>query len=92
MIIKLIIIDDRLTDRGIADSVVDHSIHWHRHRVLGQHLFIYFVMFCENISSKLLLTSWGGTPKVIVRRSTFWYVSMHGITKKIPGKRKHILN
>ena len=40
MIIKLIIIDDRLTDRGIADSVVDHSIHWHRHRVLGQHLDI----------------------------------------------------
>ena len=38
MIIKLIIIDDRLTDRGIADSVVDHRIHRHRHRVLGQHL------------------------------------------------------
>ena len=29
-------------------------------------------------------TSWGGTPKVIVRKSTFWYDSMHGSTKKMP--------
>ena len=31
-----------------------------------------------------LPTSWGGTPNVMVRRSTFWYDSMHGNTKNIP--------
>ena len=36
---------------------------------------------------RLLLTSWGGTPKVIVLKSTFWYDSMHGRTKKIPEKK-----
>ena len=28
------------TDGGIADSVVDHSVHRHSHAVLGQHLQI----------------------------------------------------
>ena len=32
-----------------------------------------------------LITSWGGTPKVIVRKSTFWYDSIHGSTKKMPA-------
>ena len=32
-------------------------------------------------------TSWGGTPSVIVRKSTFWYDSIHGRTKKIPRKK-----
>ena len=31
------------------------------------------------------LTSWGGTSKDTVRRSTLRYVSMQGMMKKIPG-------
>ena len=34
----------------------------------------------------LLPTSWGGTPNVIVLKSTFWYDSMHGNTKNIPTR------
>ena len=26
------------TDGGVADPVVDHRVHWHRHAVLGQYL------------------------------------------------------
>ena len=33
----------------------------------------------------ILITSWAGTSNVTVRKSTFRYSSMHGITKKIPG-------
>ena len=36
---------------------------------------------------KTQFTSCGGTPKVMVRRSTFWYDSMHGKTKKIPSNK-----
>ena len=39
-----------------------------------------------NVEFQILFTSWGGTPKVMVLRSTFWYDSMHGRTKKIPEK------
>ena len=38
-------------------------------------------VFC---SAALLSTSWGGTPSVIVLKSTFWYDSMQGRTKNIP--------
>ena len=31
-------------------------------------------------------TSWGGTPRVIVLKSTFWYDSIQGRTKKIPRR------
>ena len=39
------------------------------------------LVFC---SAALLSTSWGGTPSVIVLKSTFWYDSMQGRTKNIP--------
>ena len=37
-------------------------------------------------------TSWGGTPKVMVLRSTFWYDSIHGSTKKIPANQNKMLH
>ena len=47
---------------------------------------------CEQLLSKKISdeqwrTSWGGTPSVIVRKSTFWYDSIHGRTKKMPRKK-----
>ena len=72
------------TDSGIADPVVDHCIHWYCHAVFGQHLFIivqiFFIPFTHDF------TSWGGTPNVMVRRSTLWYDSMQGRMKNIPIK------
>ena len=58
-------------DGGVADPVVDHGVHGDRHGVLGQNLrqINHHRHFhpCD-----IILTSCGGTPKVIVRRSTFW--------------------
>ena len=38
----------------------------------------------DGIIFVLNITSWGGTPSVIVLKSTFWYDSMQGRTKNIP--------
>ena len=38
----------------------------------------------DGIIFVLDITSWGGTPSVIVLKSTFWYDSMQGRTKNIP--------
>ena len=38
------------THRGIADSVVDHRVHRHRHRVLGQHLLRHHI---KHLSSQV---------------------------------------
>ena len=58
------------THRGVADPVVDHRVHRHRHAVLGQHLNTLSQLSC--LYYLFDLTSWGGTPRVIVLRSTFW--------------------
>ena len=53
---------------GVTDPVVDHRVHRHRHAVLGQDLTETLVMRNIIIS---IITSCGGTPSVIVLRSTF---------------------
>ena len=83
-----------------ARPVIDNGIDRHCHRVLCQHLILMqlgdiFNNFCNFVvvekSTNMMFdeqirswTSCGGTPSVIVRRSTFWYASMQGRTKKIP--------
>ena len=49
------------------------------------YLFSYFTT-TQGLGIKWL-TSCGGTPSVMVLKSTFWYDSIHGSTKKIPITR-----
>ena len=60
-------------DGGVADPVVHHRVHRHRHAVLGQHLTFGFEFnnHTEKFPIDCFLTSCGGTPNVIVLRSTF---------------------
>ena len=72
------------THSGVTDPVVDHRVHTHSHTVLGQHLASSDVS--DTWWYRYRLTSCGGTPSVIVLRSTLSYDSMQGRTKNIPGK------
>ena len=49
--------------------------------------FLISLKFFLNNYVMLQITSWGGTSKVSVRISTFWYESTQGTTKNTPGPR-----
>ena len=59
-------------DGGVADPVVHHRVHRDRDAVLGQHLESRIWVSNKKFPIDCFLTSCGGTPNVIVLRSTFW--------------------
>ena len=48
-------------------------------------IIIIFIIIIIIIITITIVTSCGGTSNETVLRSTFWYASIQGITKKIPG-------
>ena len=56
----------------------------------GRYICFYFLYWRNRQNKVIYCTSCGGTPNVIVRRSTFWYDSMHGRTKNIPWIEKKL--
>ena len=79
------------THHSIWYSVVDHRIHGHRDRVLGQDLGgERGALNSDKMVGYELPTSCGGTPRVIVLKSTFWYDSIQGNTKNIPEGKSRV--
>lgn len=72
--------------RASFSSILDHSVTIKYCSISLTRVIICLRNF--NFHSRCnVLTSWGGTSKDTVRRSTLEYVSMQGMMKKIPGPR-----